>query len=412
MTRPAATSRLRAARPDYAILATALGLVVIGLIFVYSASFAVALAAYDDVNYFILRQAISAVIGLGAMITLMRFDYRYLRYASPALMLAAVLGLAAVLFVGESSYGARRWITLGSLPPIQPSEFAKLAMIVYIAAWLSTRGRNVRSFVVGFVPFVFLVGVVAALVFLQPDTGTAAIIVLTTATLFFVAGASLTHLATMGAIGGVTATVLVLAHSYHAERILAYRAAEEDPTGIGYQVIQMLIALGSGGIHGLGLGVSRQKFFYVPGAHTDGIFAIIGEETGLIGALLVISLFAYLVYRGFRVILNARDDFGAYLATGVVSWIAFQALINVGGITRSIPLTGIPLPFVSYGGSSLIAVMAGVGVLLSVSRYGRDKTYMERPVQKRVRPRVLTRRPAQAAARMGAASARTRTASP
>jgi cell division protein FtsW len=203
----------------------------------------------------------------------------------------------------------------------------------------------------------------------------------------------------MMAIGSVTGSLLVLAHSYRADRIFAFASAERDPSGVGYQVIQLLIALGSGGVQGLGLGVSRQKFFYIPGAHTDGIFAIIGEETGLIGAMLVLGLFAYLIYRGFRVILNARDDFGAYLATGIVAWISFQALINLGGITRSIPLTGIPLPFVSYGGSSLIAVMAGVGVLLSVSRYGRDKTFTERAPARRVRTSLVGRRPVGMAAR-------------
>jgi cell division protein FtsW len=383
-----ATSGLRAGRPDYAILVTALALVVIGLIFVYSASFAIALAAYDDVNYFVVRQALSALLGLVLMFGLMRFDYHYLRYVSPALMIVAVLSLAAVLFVGDEAYGARRWIVIGSLPPIQPSEFAKLAIIIYISAWLASRGQSIKSFALGFVPFVCLVGVVAALIVLQPDTGTAAIVVLTTATLFFIAGASLTHIFTLATIGGVTAMVLVAAQSYRAERIFAFLSAEEDPSGLGFQVLQLLIALGSGGIHGLGLGVSRQKFFYIPGAHTDGIFAIIGEEIGFLGCMLVIGLFAYLVYRGFRVVLNARDDFGAYLATGVISWIAFQALINIGGITRTIPLTGIPLPLVSYGGASLVMIMAGIGVLLSVSRYGRDQTYVERPARRRTRART------------------------
>ncbi len=378
------TSRLRAGRPDYAILVTALALVVVGLIFVYSSSFAIALASYGDVNYFLVRQAGAALIGLVAMFVLMRFDYRYLRFASPVLMLAAVLGLTAVLFAGTDAYGARRWIGLGPLPPFQPSEFAKLALIVYISAWLASRGRDVKSFALGFAPFIFLVGVVAALILMEPDTGTAVIVVLTMATLFFLAGASLTHVFTLAAIGAVAGGLLVLSGDYRSERIFAFIRPEDDPSGIGFHVRQLLIALGSGGVEGLGLGVSRQKFFYVPGAHTDGVFAIIGEETGFIGAVIVIGLFAYLVYRGFRVALNARDDFGCYLAMGVVCWIAFQALINIGGITRSIPLTGVPLPFVSYGGSSLVMIMAGVGVLLNVSRYGRDKAYVPRGERRRL----------------------------
>jgi cell division protein FtsW len=363
--------KVRGGKPDYAILLTALALVVIGLIFVYSSSFAIALQAYGDVNYFLVRQAVWALVGLALMFGLMRFDYRNLRFLSPLIMLIAVLGLLAVLVFGSEVYGAQSRIAVAGLRPVQPSEFAKLALIIYVAAWLTSRGRDIRSFAVGTVPFVFLVGVVAALVLLEPDTGTATIIVLTTATLFFLAGASLTHLVTLGAIGSVTAGLLIVG-SYRAERFFAFFEPGKDPDGIGFQVIQMLIALGSGGVDGLGLGVSRQKFFYVPGAHTDGVFAIIGEETGFIGAMIVIALFAFLIYRGFRVFLNARDDFGAYLAAGVVCWIAFQALINIGGVTRSIPLTGIPLPFVSYGGSSLAMVLAGVGILLSVSRYSKD----------------------------------------
>jgi cell division protein FtsW len=385
------TSRLRAGRPDYAILVTTLVLVVLGLVFVYSSSFAIALAAYDNVSYFLVRQTGAALVGLVLMFGLARFDYRLLRYASPALMLAAVLSLAAVLVVGNDAYGARRWITLGPLPPFQPSEFAKVALIIYIAAWLASRGQDVRSFALGFAPFVFLVGVVAALIIMEPDTGTAAIIVGTTAALFFIAGGSLTHVCAVAGIILVTGSLLILGGEYRSDRIFAFIRAEDDPAGVGFHTLQLLIALGSGGIEGIGVGESRQKFFYIPGAHTDGVFAIIGEETGFIGAVLVVSLLAFLVYRGFRVAMNSRDDFGCYLAMGIVCWIAFQSLINIGGITRSIPLTGIPLPFLSYGGSSLITIMAGIGILLSVSRYGRDQTYFERP---QPRQQTLRRRSA------------------
>ena len=239
------------------------------------------------------------------MFFFMRFDYHRLRLASPALMLIAVLSLAAVLFVGNANYGARRWITFGSMPPFQPSEFAKLAMIIYISAWLASRGKDVKTFALGFVPFIFMVGVVSG-----PDHASSPtpapplIIVLTTMALFFIAGASMTHLGALVGIGTVTAAILVAAHSYRADRIVAFVSAEDDPSGIGFQILQLLIALGSGGVHGLGLGVSRQKFFYIPGAHTDGIFAIIGEEAGFVGAIVVVGLFAYLVFRGFRVALN------------------------------------------------------------------------------------------------------------
>jgi cell division protein FtsW len=277
--------------------------------------------------------------------------------------------------------------------PFQPSEFAKLALIIYISAWLATRGREVQSFALGLVPFILLVGLVAALILMEPDTGTAAIVVMTTVALFFLAGGSLTHVLTLAAIAAVAGLLLILGGEYRAERVFAFTSAEDDPSGVGFQTLQLLIALGSGGVEGLGLGVSRQKFFYIPGAHTDGVFAIVGEETGFIGAMIVMGLFAYLVYRGLRVAMNARDEFGSYLATGVVCWIAFQCLINIGGVTRSIPLTGIPLPFVSYGGSSLIMIMAGVGILLNVSRYSKEHAYAEQPRAVTQRPPQQRRRP-------------------
>jgi cell division protein FtsW len=372
-------------------MVSAIVLVVIGLVFVYSASFAIALDAYDNVYYFVIRQTGAALIGLVLMVGIARIDYRLLRFASPFLMLGAVLSLTAVLFLGSDAYGARRWIPIGPLPPFQPSEFAKLALIIYISAWLASRGGTLKSFALGFLPFIFLVGVVAALIIMEPDTGTAAIIVMTTAALFFLAGASITHFGAVIGIVLVAGVLLITSGEYRSDRILAFTSAEDDPAGVGFHTLQLLIALGSGGIEGLGLGVSRQKFFYIPAAHTDGIFAIIGEETGFIGAIVVVAFFAYLVYRGFRVAMNSRDDFGSYLAMGIVCWIAFQALINIGGITRSIPLTGIPLPLISYGGSSLVMTMAGIGVLLSVSRYGKDKTYAERPEAQRQRRRVRTR---------------------
>jgi cell division protein FtsW len=347
-----------------------LGLVVLGLLIVYSSSFATGLLAFNDANYFVVRQAIWAAIGIALLVTLMRLDYQWLRSVSPLLMLAAILGLVAVLVpgIGIERGGAHRWIALGPLPPVQPSEFAKLALIIYVSAWLAGKGSYIQSFAMGFVPFVIMVGLVAGLVLLEPDTGTAAVLVLTTVTLFFVAGASLTHLAALVGIGGVAALLLIMNSGYRADRLLAFLSAEDDPAGVGFHTLQLLIALGSGGIGGLGLGASRQKFFYVPSAHTDGVFAVVGEELGFIGAMAVLVLFAVLIYRGFRVVLRTRDDFGALLATGIVCWIAYQAMINVGGITRAIPMTGIPMPFLSYGGSALAALLAAVGILLSISR--------------------------------------------
>jgi cell division protein FtsW len=394
-------ARLRAGTPDYVIAAAVGALVVLGVITVYSSSFALGLLEFGDANYFVYRQAFFGVCGAVAMALLMKSDYRQLRYVSPLLMLAAILALVAVLMpgVGYASNGAQRWIYLGGpIPPLQPSEFAKLALIVYISAWLAGRGEHVKAFWTGFFPFVFLVGLVAGLIMLQPDLGTTIVIVLTTLTLVFVAGASLTHVFAFAGAGSVVASLLIATGDYRADRIFAFIRAEDDPGGRGFHTLQLLIALGSGGVEGLGLGASRQKFFYVPGAHTDGIFAIIGEELGFIGAAAVIGLFALVMVRGFRVILRARDDFGALLAVGIVSWIGYQTIINIGGITRSMPLTGIPLPFLSYGGSALVTMLAAVGILLSVSRYGVDeKTLGKKPKpiddsDKIVRPKRRTSR--------------------
>jgi cell division protein FtsW len=378
-------ARLRTGTPDYMIVATVGVLVLLGVVIVYSSSFALGLLEFGDANYFLFRQLFFGVVGACAMFALMKSDYRQLRIISPLLMLAAILGLVAVLVpgIGLERNGATRWIAPGGpIPPLQPSEFAKLALIIYVSAWLAGRGDNVKEFWTGFFPFVVLVGVVAGLVMLEPDLGTTIVIVLTTLTLVFVAGASLTHVAAFLGIGTVAAALLVAAGDYRMDRIFAFISAEDDPSGRGFQTLQLLIALGSGGIDGLGLGASRQKFFYVPGAHTDGVFAIIGEELGFIGCMVVVALFAVLLVRGFRVIMRARDDFGSLLAVGIVSWIGYQAIINVGGITRVLPLTGIPLPFLSYGGSALMSMLAGVGILLSVSRYGVDP----RSLVKRTRP--------------------------
>lgn len=361
------------------ILATAM-LVVVGLLAVYSAGFPIGQADYGDTNYFVARQAAYAMMGLLAMSIFMQLDYRRLHSLSIIMMFIALAALLAVLIpgIGVEQNGARRWLSLGPLPPLQPSEFAKLAIIVYIAFWLASRGDDVKRFSMGFLPFALMVSLVASLVIVEPDMGTTIIIVLTTSTLFFIAGASLTHLGLLVVGGGLITTALIWVADYRWQRILNFLGPSDDPQGADYHVRQLLIAMGSGGPTGIGWGESRGKFGYIPGSHTDGVFAIIGEELGFIGAVAVIALFAFFVYRGLRTVLHSPDRFGALVGVGIVSWIAYQALINVGGITRSIPLTGVPLPFISYGGSSIMATLMGVGILLSVSRYGRDKGYVER----------------------------------
>lgn len=377
----------RSHAPDYGLLTTVLVLLIVGLIFVYSSSYVMADLEFGDPNHFIKRQFMFAILGLIALVITMQIDYRYLRRLSPLLMLGALLALGAVLVpgVGVESNGALRWIQIGPLPPLQPSEFAKLAVLIYMAAWLASRGEQLHDFSLGVLPFVGMVGLVAALVMLEPDLGTTVMIGIITGTLFFIAGARLVHVLALAGSGVFAATLLILTGGYRMDRILSFTSAESDPTGVGFQTLQLLVAFGSGGVWGLGLGTSRQKFFYVPGSHTDGVLAIIGEEIGFVGVLVVLGLFLVLFWRAWVIMRRAPDLFGSLIAAGVLAWFAFQLLINVGGVTRLIPLTGIPLPFLSAGGSSLLVSLTAIGLLLSVSRYAAFTPEPERPrgVQRR-----------------------------
>ena len=382
--------RLARGRPDYVLALAIVLLTGLGLIAVYSASMALGLYDYNNANYFVVRQAIGTAAGSCLLIFFARLDYHRLKHWSPVIMFGALMGLTLVLVphIGVESNGARRWIAVGPSITLEPSEFTKLALVIYIAAWLSSKKEAVRQLSLGVVPFVIMVGFVAGLIMLEPDLGTTLVVVLTTATMFFVGGAALRHIVALVVSGGLAGLILVAAEAYRSDRFVSFLDPEKDPAGKGFHIIQLLIALGSGGVHGLGLGASRQKFFYVPGAHTDGIFAIVGEETGFIGACIVLVLFATIVYRGLRTSMNAPDEFGALLAVGITCWIAYQAIINIGGVTRSIPLTGIPLPLMSYGNSALLSVMAALGVLLSITRYRTGTEPASRPSKARRRSKV------------------------
>jgi cell division protein FtsW len=366
----------RAGPPDYLLLVAAAMLVVAGMLAVYTSSFAVGYHEYGNTNFFVARQAIFALIGMAAMVFFMRMDYNRLRVLSLPMLIVALIALFLVLVpgIGVERNGAARWLEFGPIS-VQPSEYAKLAVVIYISAWLTSRGNDIHKFSLGFVPFVLMLGIIGGLIMAEPDMGTTIVVLLTASTLFFVAGAPLSHLALLLAVGGAISFMVVQEREYQMDRLMSYLDPEGDPQGNGFQILQLLIALGSGGPLGIGWAESRQKFFYVPGAHTDGVFAVIGEEVGFAGLMLVIGLFAFFIFRGIKVTFSARDRFGTLLSIGIISWIGFQTLINIAGITRTIPLTGVPVPFLSYGGSSLIALMAAVGVLLSVSRYAMTQTY-------------------------------------
>jgi cell division protein FtsW len=362
--------------PDYTILVAVVALAAIGILMVYSSSAMKGyLSAEADTFQTVGPQIQWALLGLLAMVAMMRVDYRYLRLVSiPGYVLA--LGLLGLVFVDQFNIvvgGSARWLKLGPLPAIHPAEMAKLALIVYLAHWFAKRGTRVGSFWGGVVPFLIIAGPVVALVFKEPDLGTTMVIALTAFTMFFVAGANVVHFGGLLGMAGFGAIVVGLT-GYQIDRIRVWLNPWSDPLGAGYHTVQGLLALGLGGILGSGLGESRMAGgLFVPNAFNDFIFAIIGEEFGLIGAGVVIALFVLLAYAGIRVALGAPDTFGALLAAGITSWICIQAFINIGVVVTLLPITGITLPFISAGGSSLIISFAAIGILLSISRETIEK---------------------------------------
>lgn len=358
--------------PDYGILLPVLTILLVGLFMVFSASYYEASVDYSDPYYFLKRQAVWAVLGMAGLYFFMRLDYRELtRLAKPALLLAFLL-LCLVLIpgVGHVSHGSRRWLGFGSLS-FQPSEAAKLATVVYLAAWLAADPGRARSPARGLLPFVALVGGASGLILAQPDLGTAVALAGTACVMLFAAGLPAGHMLLMAALAVPLGTWAVFGEEYRRQRFLAFLDPWKDPLGSGYHIIQALYALGSGGLFGVGFTQSKQKYFYLPERHTDFIYAIVGEELGFVGAVFLLALFGVFAWRGYRVALRAPDRFAALLAVGVTTMVVLQAVINVGVVTDTLPITGITLPFVSFGGSSLVFSLSGVGILLSVSRYAR-----------------------------------------
>lgn len=347
----------------------------VGLNMVYSASYVIAHndPSYGSDSYFVVQQGERAAAGLVLLLIFQSLDYHWLRKLSVPLLAIVVALLVAVLatHLSHSAYGAQRWIKLGPLPTLEPSELAKLALVLYYADWLSKRREVIREFIAGTVPFGVITSGICALVVLQPDLGTAVIIAAIAVSLYFVAGADVRHLA-LGLVASVGIfSLIVVGAGYRSQRIAAFLDASSDPLGVGWNITQAQIALGSGGLFGLGLGASRQKFYYLPNAHTDAIFAVIGEELGYIGTVVVIALFVILAFRGCRIAMQAPDSYGSLLATGITFSIVVQAFVNIGVITATIPFTGVPLPFVSYGGSSLVVSLLSIGILLNISRQAR-----------------------------------------
>jgi cell division protein FtsW len=342
-----------------------LGLVAFGLVMVYSASSARALLSADAPSYYLKRQAIYAVMGLVALVVLSRFDFHRLRHATQPLLAVTFVLLVAVLAIGTAVNGARRWIPIGFMN-FQPSELAKLVLALWTAALLARRPAP-RTLGELAKPIGVVVGLACALILIEPDLGTAIAIAIMVSAILVVSG---TRLRLLASAAGIATSVVLLAiwlEPYRRERIFSFLDPWHDPQGAGFQSVQSMIALGSGGFFGVGLGESVQKIYYLPEASTDMIFAIVGEELGLIGAMGVIAAFAVFAYAGFNIALHCRDPFGKRLAAGITALICGQAAVNVSAVMGIAPLTGIPLPFVSYGGSSLVVGLAAVGILLNIA---------------------------------------------
>ena len=361
--------------PDYLLIVSVVALAAIGLLMVYSSSGVAGLLSAGDSLAVVGPQAFWAVLGTVVMFVFMRLDYRYLRFVSVAGYLTALVLLVLVILpqIGPirpiEENGSMRWLEIGSLPRMHPAEFAKLALLIYLSHWLARKGKTAGSLMDGLVPFLLLTGPVLGLVLVEPDLGTMGVLTLMSFTVFFVAGGSILQLAALApaAVGALAFAVTL--SDYQMERVKAFLDPFADPQGIGFHTVQGLLALGSGGLFGIGLGESRQPGqLHLPNAQNDFVFAVVGQEIGFIGSIALIGLYVLFAYRGIRIALSAPDTFGALLATGITAWLTLQAFINIGVVVVLLPITGITLPFVSAGGSSLLVSFAAVGILLSISR--------------------------------------------
>lgn len=376
MTRSTSQSPVRGHHPDYLLALGVFVLLAFGLILIYSISpiLSQKLVGSTNRNYYFLNQIKYLALGVGAWIVGSRVSYRFWQRLAPWLLgLSVVLLLLLFTPLHYSSLGATRWLKLGPIT-IQPAEVLKLSLIVYLAAWFERRADDLHSFWDGVAPFMIMAAVASfAVAVFQKDMGTTIVILVAIVGMYFAAGLSLRHLAIIGLIALTFGGLLVAAFPHRMSRVTTFMHLDCSQSaaalGDNYHVCQALIAIGSGGLTGVGLGHSVQVYGYLPEAATDSIFAIIGEEFGLIGALVVIALFGLVVYRGLQVARDAPDTFSRLVATGISLWLFVQAAINIGAMLSIVPLTGIPLPFISYGGSSMVISLLGVGILLQISKY-------------------------------------------
>lgn len=360
---------------DIFLLIIIFSLLVIGVLMIASASVVIGKIQFNDSLFFLKKHLIVVAIGILIFLTAQKIDYHILRRWAPPLMLLGTILLILVFVPGISLTlgGASRWISIGGLT-IQPSEFLKLIFIIYLACWLEKKGKGLRDISYGFLPFLIMTGFLAFLIMKQPDMGTMFILTLTSGIIFFVAGASIIHIGVGFGAAFLIFWEFIKTASYRMARLMVFLNPSDDVKGAAYHINQALLAIGSGGLWGRGFNESRQKYFYLPQPISDSIFAITGEELGFIKSAAIIILFVLLAWRGLRIAKYAPDIFGRLLAVGIVSWISFQALINIGTMLAVIPLTGIPLPLISYGGSAFVTSMAGLGILINISKQTTRKS--------------------------------------
>ncbi|MBU4511859.1 putative lipid II flippase FtsW [Patescibacteria group bacterium] len=361
-------------KPDYTFIALLTAIVLFGLAMLSSASTVVGFKDFGDNYYYLKHQALYGLLpGIFLFFLAFKINYRNLRRFAFIILIFGVLLLVAVFIPGVgTAYGtrARSWINVFGFS-IQSSEIAKLVFLIYLSAWLEGRGQEIKTWYYGFLPFLFTLAIIAGLVIFQPDVGTVATIIIMSLAVFFVAGGRLYHFFFLGGLGLGGLALLMKLAPYSAKRLEIFLHPELDPQGIGYHINQALLAIGSGGLLGLGLGQSRQKFQYLPEVAGDSIFAVIAEELGFIFTIGFIILFVWLIYRGLKIAKNAPDDFAKYLVCGIIAWWFFQAIINIGGMLGILPMTGVPLPFVSYGGTALAISLAAAGIVANISREAR-----------------------------------------
>ncbi len=358
---------------DYLVALAAVSLLVVGVIAVYDVSVFRAFTLFGDKYYFFKNQVLWGALGLVGMAVMSKIDYHYYARLAPVLLFGSLALLALVLIpgVGTTVYGAQRWINFGSVLTIQPSEIYKLTLIVYLSSWLGGQLARPIIFFSEFVTFGALMALSVGLVMMEPDFGTTFIMVASAFVVYFVSGAALKQFLYFSPLVLGGAVAFIKFEPYRLNRLKSFLDPTIDPQGISYHINQILLALGSGGLFGVGLGQSRQKFEYIPEVNTDSIFAVIAEELGFVGSLLLIGLFVFLGYRSLKIAQKAPDKYGRLLAIGITSVIAIQALVNLGSMVALFPLTGVTLPFISYGGSSLVITLVSIGVLLNISSQRR-----------------------------------------